>query len=155
SFAFNAADPNVALYARTQLANLVRAVGEDVKDAIRAIVALGHQLGLTPGEQAAAIMQIVGLPRNWAAAPMNLRNEILAGRFTASRRLSAADKAQIRKRIREGTADKAFADHMAAKYAASLRRRRALNIARTEGMRAANYGLRLSWEQATGAGALP
>ena len=152
---FNAADPNVVLFARTQAAELVVAVTEDVREAIRLVVALGSQLGITHVQQARAIRQVVGLPPNWAEAPLNLAAELRAGRFTSTRRLSAADKAQIRSRLRKGTIDEAFIQRMQVKYANSLRNRRALNIARTESAKAATHGQMEGWRQAIQQGVLP
>jgi hypothetical protein len=155
AFRFNAFDPNVVMFARTQTAELVVAVGEDVREAIRIVVALGNEVGLTVEQQARAIREVVGLPPNWANAPLNLRRELEVGRFTHTRRLSAVEKAQIRKRIREGTIDEAFISRMERRYAESLRNRRALNIARTETLRASHHGQRVSWRQATRDGVLP
>ena len=155
AFRFNSADPNIVLFARTQVAELVVAVGDDVKEAIRLVVALGSEYGITPVQQARAIRQVVGLPPNWAEAPLNLAAELRAGRFTDTRRMSAVDKAQIRSRLAKGTVNEAFIDRMQVKYANSLRNRRALNIARTETARAANHGQNEGWKQATRAGVLP
>ena len=152
---FNAIDPNVVMFARAQAAELVVAISNDVRDAIRIVLALGNQFGLTVDQQARAIREVVGLPPNWVDAPLNLRRELEAGRFTQTRRLSAIEKAQIRKRLREGTMDEAFIQRMEARYAASLRNRRALNIARTETLRASHHGQRLSWKQAMQQGVLP
>jgi hypothetical protein len=155
AFRFNDFDPNVVMFARTQAAELVVAVGEDVREAIRIVVALGNEIGLTVDQQARAIREVVGLPPNWANAPLNLRRELQAGRFTSTRRLSAVEKAQIHKRIRDGTVNEAFIERMERRYADSLRNRRALNIARTETLRASHHGQRVSWRQATRDGVLP
>lgn len=152
---FNAADPNVVLFARTQVGELVVGIGDDVREAIRLVVALGSQLGLTIEQQARAIRQVVGLPPNWAEAPLHLAEELRAGRFTETRRLSAIDKAGIRSRLAKGTMDEAFIDRMQVKYANSLRNRRALNIARTETGRAAIHGQQEGWKQAVKQGVLP
>jgi hypothetical protein len=154
-FGFSAVDPNVVIFARTQVAELVVAVGEDVREAIRIVVALGNEVGLTVEQQARAIREIVGLPPNWASAPVNLGRELRAGTFTSTRRLSATDKAQIRARLAKGTVDEAFIGRMQDKYAASLLNRRSLNIARTETLRASHHGQRMAWKQATREGVLP
>ena len=155
SVQFNSADPNVVLFARTQVAELVVAVTEDVREAIRLVVALGSQLGITNVQQARAIRQVVGLPPNWAEAPLNLAAELRAGRFTSTRRLSAVDKAMIRSRLAKGTMDESFIQKMQIKYANSLRNRRALNIARTETARAGTHGQMEGWRQAIRQGVLP
>jgi hypothetical protein len=152
---FNALHPNVVLFARTQAAQLVVAVSEDVKEAIRIVLALAQEQGLTTVQQARAIREVVGLPPNWANAPLNLGKELRAGTFTESRRLSAVDKAQIRSRLAKGTVDEEFIARMQGKYAASLTNRRAKNIARTETLRSAHHGQREGWKQATAQGVLP
>jgi hypothetical protein len=155
SVQFNRVDPNVVLYARQQSSTLVVAITEDVREAVRIVVAIGAAEGLTVRQQAVAIRQVVGLPPNWAAAPSSLARELKEGRFTSSRRLSAIDKARIRKALRTGTVTESFVDEMRAKYAASLTNRRALNIARTETLRSSNFGLREEWRQAQQQNVLP
>lgn len=152
---FNAIDPNVIVYAREQAGTLIRAVSEDTVEAVRIVLAQGAWQGLTVDQQARAIREIIGLPPNWAEAPLNLATELRDGRFTSARRLSAVEKAQIRKRLREGTMTDEFVERMQGRYAASLINRRAKNIARTESSRAAHHGLRQSWKQAVRDGHLP
>lgn len=152
---FNSVHPNVVMFARAQAAELVKQVTEDVQEAIRIVVATAQAEGLTTVQQARAIREVVGLPPNWVNAPLNLARELREGTFTETRRLSAIDKAQIRKRIREGTVDEAFVEQMERRYAESLTNRRALNIARTETQRAANHGQREGWKQARDQGVLP
>lgn len=157
SVRFNAMDPRVVLFAREQVGELIVAVDEDVRAAVRIVVALGQEQGLTLTQQARAIREVVGLPPNWANAPLNLRKDILAGDVAAAtgRRLSAADKAQIRKRIAKGTIDEAFLNRMQTRYTESLISLRSQTIARTENHRAANNGQREGWKQAVEQGALP
>lgn len=152
---FNVLDPRTVLFARAQAAQLIVAVTEDVKEAVRIILSTGHVAGLTVKDQARAIREVVGLPPNWAAAPGNLARELRAGTFTESRRLSAIDKAQIRSRLSRGTVDEAFIQKMEKRYADSLINRRAQNIARTETLRSANFGMREGWRQAIKQGVLP
>jgi hypothetical protein len=147
--------PNVVLYARTQAGTLIVNIADDVREAIRIVLAIGQTQGLTTVQQARAIREVVGLPPNWAAAPSNLAQELREGRFTPTRRMSAVDKARIRSRIARGTVDEAFIAEMQSKYTLSLRNRRALNIARTETLRSSHAGQREEWRQATQQGVLP
>lgn len=155
SVGFNAVRPDVVLFARRQSATLVVAVTEDVAEAIRIVIAAGALEGIPPVRQAVAIRQVVGLPPNWAMAPTNLARELREGRFTSSRRLSGADKQQIRSRLARGTMDEDFIATMQARYRDSLISRRAQNIAQTETMDAAHNGLHQSWRQAVEQGVLP
>lgn len=154
---FNAVHPNVVNFAREQAAQLVVAIPAETKQVIAEVIALGAQYGLDVAQQARAIREVVGLPPTWAAAPVNLAQEIRDGQAAAatSRRLSAVAKQQIRSRIAAGTVDDAFVASMTEQYAASLINRRALNIARTETLRASHHGLTESWKQAQDQGVLP
>lgn len=154
---FNAVNPNVVLFARQQVAELVVRVSDDVKEAIRIVVAAGAEQGLTHVQQARAIREIVGLPPNWAQAPLRLGEELRDGKAAeaTARRLSATDKAQIRSRIKNGTVTEDFVERMQTRYTDSLVNRRALNIARTETSRASHGGLRLGWQQAIEQEVLP
>ncbi|KKN22950.1 hypothetical protein LCGC14_0909930 [marine sediment metagenome] len=154
---FNATHPNVILFARDQAAALVVDVTADVREAIRTVVALGAQEGLTIVKQAQAIRQVVGLPPPWAEAPLRLGKELREGRAAAAtgRRLSATTKQEIRRRISRGTVTEAFIERMQERYSKSLINRRGLNIARTESLRAANFGQQDSWVQAMRQKVLP
>lgn len=147
---FNARDPRVVQFAREQSSEMVRHISEGAREAVRVMIAAGADLGITTVQQARAIREAVGLPPNWATAPMNLRNEILSGQAgnATARRLSATDKAQIRSRISNETVTEEFANEMAVKYEKSLINRRAQNIARTETLRAAHAGQHIGWKQA-------
>ena len=146
---FNAVHPDIVMFARDQTANLVVAVADETKEAIRTIVALGAQEGMTIPQQARAIREVVGLPPNWVDAPLKFEKELRAGDATAAtrRRLSGTDKAQIHSRIKKGTVTDSFIKNMRERYSNSLINRRALNIARTETLRAANFGAQNSWVQ--------
>lgn len=157
-FRFNAVDLNSVIYARRQTADLVVAVSETTKETIRVVTTLGQAYGLTVDQQARAIRGAVGLPPNWAGAPLRFADEIRNGKDSAylkRRRISAVDRARIRKHVRAGTVTEKFVKEMQAKYEFSLVNRRAMNIARTETMRAGNFGQRQSWSQAIDGGALP
>ncbi len=155
-FEFNATHTNVIQFARDQAAALVVDVADDAREAIRTVTALGAQQGLTIPQQARAIREIVPLPPPWQAAPLHLAEDIRKGRTAAAtaRRLSATDKAQIRSRIAKGTVTDDFVKQMQTRYTNSLVNRRGLNIAATESLRAANFGVQNSWEQAVQQGAL-
>lgn len=154
---FQATHPNVVLFARQQAAELVADVPKQVKQIIAEVIARGAERGLTVAEQATAIREVVGLPPNWAHAPHALAQEIRDGNLSAatSRRLSAKTKQQIRSAVKNGTANETFIRRVTKEYTASLVNRRALNIARTETLKAANHGLLESWNQAKAAGDLP
>lgn len=152
---FNAVHPDVVRAAREQIGDLIVQVDNDVKEAVRIVVSAGAELGLTVDQQARAIREVVGLPPNWARAPVNLGAELRDGRFTSSRRLSAVDKAKIKKRLKDGTVDEDFVEEMQTRYSQSLVNRRAMNIARTETLRASYIGQQQGWRQAISDKVLP
>lgn len=157
-FQFNHRDPRVIQYAREHGAQkIAKDVGEQAREAVRFVVASGADYGLTSQQQARAIREVVGLPSNWARAPLNLRRDIQDGNLAGAlnRRLSAVDKAKIRSRMQRGTVTPEFLDEIQERYSQSLIHRRAKNIARTETLDAAHEGQRQSWTQAIEEGVLP
>lgn len=168
-FSFRATDPNAILYARQQSSLLVKQIEDDVREAIRIIVAAGQQYGLTVAEQATAIREVVGLPSVWASAPVNFGRELAAGEVSYERllhdpRLPPAQRRGMRNRVKREiqdavdsgrNLDPAWRASQVRRYAENLRSRRALNIARTETLQAANFGQRESWRQAQSENVLP
>jgi len=159
---FNAVRANVIRYAQTRAARLVTSVPEDVRTTIRLIVAIGASGRADVGQQARMIKEIIGLPRNWALAPLRfgdeLREKMLTGNRTLGaieRRFSGADMAQIRSRVESGNLTPDFINEMESIYAQRLISLRAETIARTETLAATNFGVQDSWRQAAAAGDLP
>jgi hypothetical protein len=154
---FNAYHPNVVQFAREKSAELVAGIPRETKQIIAEVIARGAERGLTVVEQARAIREVVGLPPNWAHAPQALAAELRSGEISSatSRRMSAVLKQQIRSAAANDEMTEAFIKKAAAEYSASLINARALTIARTESIRAANFGLTESWEQAVDQGVLP
>jgi len=154
---FNASHPNVVLFARTQAADLVVGIPRETRTVIRMVLAAGKAEGLTVVQQATAIREVVGLPPNWAQAPLNLAAELRAGDAAAAtaRRLSAVARQEIRSRIARGTITDSFIERMTKQYSDGLINRRAQTIARTESARAAHFGLHEEWDQALKADVLP
>jgi hypothetical protein len=153
---FNAVHPNVVLRAATKAADLVTSVPADVRAAIRTIITTGATGQLTVDQQARLIRAEVGLPRNWALAPLRMGDELRAGSYAAAeRRLGARDRAWIRAAIDADAVTPTFVDEMVDRYAQSLIALRAETIARTETLDAINFGVHESWRQAIDAGELP
>jgi len=152
---FNARHPNVVLFARENAGNLAVGLSDEMREVVRIVTALGADMGLTVNQQAMAIREMLPLPSNWASAPLNLERELRNGTFTSSRRLSAADKARIRSALKTGDVTDDFIAEMRESYTKSLTNRRAMNIAHTESLRAANFGVNESWNQAAQQGTIP
>lgn len=154
---FNAMHPNVVQFARDQAAKLVAGVPQETKMVIAEVIARGAERGLTVVQQARAIREVVGLPPHWVNAPQALADELSSGQIAAatSRRISAVLKQKIRGAAANDTMTDAFIKSVQAEYSASLVNARALSIARTETIRASNFGLSESWQQAMDQGVLP
>jgi hypothetical protein len=154
---FNALHPNVVQFAREKSAELVAGIPKETKQIIAEVIARGAERGLTVAEQARAIREVVGLPPNWAGAPQALADELRAGEISSAtgRRMSGVLKQQIRSAADLGPISEAFIKKATAEYSASLINARAMTIARTESIRAANFGLTESWGQARDQGGLP
>lgn len=157
AFSFDARDPRAIIFARSQTATLVTRIDADQRLAIQAIMGRAFSEGLPPRVSARFLHGIMGLRHDWAQAPMNLAAELRAGHAAAAtaRRLDAATKAQIRSRIGAGTVTDEFVDEVVETYEHALRRRRALDVARTEGLRSANAGQQESFVDAQRQGVLP
>lgn len=155
---FAAPDPLAAELARQQGADLVRAIGGDVRDTIREIIAEGAAQGLTIDEQARAIRDLVGLPPNQANAPLRLAEELRAGRYSdaLARRLDGPGRRIVEAAQRAGrelTEEEIRAITLG--YRDSLIRLRARTIARTETLRASHESQRRTVQAAIEAGHLP
>lgn len=157
-FVFRVADPNVVLFARTRAGELITLISNETRVAIAEVVALGAERGLPPASQARIIRETVGLPSNWALAPVNLTDDIVAGDVSAAtgrRLVNPRLKAEIRRRVERGTVTEPWLASVRERYSNNLVRARSRNIARTESLRASNFGLRESWRQGQREGALP
>jgi hypothetical protein len=124
-------------YARTRSAQLVTAIDQSNRLAIRETISQAFTTPRTVDQTARSLRQIVGLHPRWARA---------VERFN--------DK-NFRRLIRDGfDTDKAqaTADSMTEKYRRKLIRRRAEMIARTEIQQAQNFGREASWQATERAG---
>ncbi len=154
---FDATFPDSILFARSQTATLIRAIDDAARETVRIVVAAGQARGITVVDQARILREVIGVPPNWADASLRLGENIRNGQtsLAVNRRLSAIDKARIRKAIKDGTVTEEFIAEMQGNYSKSLTNRRALNIAGTESRRAAHEGQRQAWRQGVRDGALP
>lgn len=155
-FSFDARDPNSIIFARRSAGTLVTRIDRDQLLTIRGILGRSQVEGIPPRRTARILHGTVGIRHDWALAPSRLRQEILDGHAGAatSRRLDAVTKQEIRSRISAGTVTDDWLDDVVGRYEHSLRRRRALDIARTETIRSGAAGREASWRQAVRHGVL-
>lgn len=121
---FNLLNPRSVEFIRQHTADLVREVTEETRVAIRLVMERAFEEGLHPRQSARYVRDLVGLTERQAAAVDNYRRRL----------------------IRDGVS-LARAQEQAQRYSGRLHRYRALNIARTETLRAANEGQNLLWQQ--------
>ena len=120
--------PSVIRAAERLTAHLITDVTETTKQAVRKIISDAWRDGMAPRESAKLVKRIIGLDRRRATALAN---------FTRAQ------------------AGRPNADAHVGKYAQRLVKDRALTIARSETIRAANSGVQLGWREMQNAGLLP
>ncbi len=131
AMSFTSVNPAAIAWAHDHAALLITSMSDDVKDAIRLTVVQSFEEGIAPRDVAKLIRANIGLTERDAGAVMKRQLKLLADGMSPARAVAAAEK-----------------------YADKLVRSRALTIARTEGMRAANEGQRMLWEEARKVGLL-
>lgn len=124
SFEFDMTNPEVARWAERNAAELVVEIDRGTRQTIRQLVLRAVVDGGHPRDLARAIRPNIGLHSRWATAVMNHRARLERAGVSGSRLASAT-----------------------AKYHDKLLKARALNIARTEVLKAANAGKLASWDQ--------
>lgn len=131
-YSFNITNPQVLRAAQTLTADLIRGVSQETKMAVRRIIFDSIRDGVAPRDAAKLIRRVVGLTTRQSAAVINLRKGLLSG-----------------------GADLDFAERQAERYSKRLLKDRALTIARTETLKAANRGQQLAWTEARDKGIIP
>lgn len=122
---FRIVNPLATAAAKANAARMVTAVSAETKAGIRALIARSFADALPPVKTARIIRGMVGITSRQAQAVLNAR--------------AGWAKAGLSADVIEGKATR---------YAAKLLRQRALNIARTESIRAASEGQLAAWQQA-------
>lgn len=128
---FDATAPEAVAWAEREAAKLVTHVTEQAREAIRTLVVEGFENGVAPVDTAKLIRASIGLTERDAGAVIARHLKLIDGGATVKQAEAAAER-----------------------YAAKLTRSRALTIARTETMKAANEGQQQLWEQAREEGLL-
>jgi phage portal protein BeeE len=127
--AFDAHNPAVVAWLQSNADELLVNFEQATGVAVREVIETAFKEGLPVDEAAKLIQSVIGLDERRATSVANFRDELVA---------SEADNIETR----------------VAKYAAASLADRALTIARTETIRAANGGQNLLWQQAADAGQL-
>jgi len=146
--AFDVTNPAAVAHAEAHAAELVTSISAETRQAINKIVQRMFVEGIPPKQAAGLIKKIVGLTETQANAVVNLHQRIL----TSEGKLIYAGNTPIR--VPTGGMSAAQLDRVTQKYADRLLRQRAMNIARTETIKAANEGQMGLWRQAQARGEL-
>lgn len=120
---FNVTSPQVLRAAQTLTANLVRGVTRESRNAIRRIIFNAVRDGIAPRDAAVLIRNVIGLTERQALSVAAYRSGLVQAKTPPVR-----------------------LERLVGRLAERKLKDRALNIARTETMRAANRGQQLLWE---------
>lgn len=141
AIAFDAVDPEAVAWARERSGALIREVTDETLRSVRVIITRAFTEGMPPRTAARLIRNVVGLTERQTQSTLNFRGRLLE---KAAKLKAAGKRAPTSTVIEERTR----------RYTAKLIRRRALVIARTETIAAANEGQRRLWLQAVKKGFL-
>lgn len=147
---FDTTNVEAVTWAEKHAAKLVVEIGQETRLAIREIVVRMFNEGIPPKQAAGMIKKLVGLTSIQSNAVVNLHQRIITANPGD---LIYAGKTPIR--IPKGGMDDARLMRTLNRYSERLLRQRAMNIARTETVRAANEGQMQLWKQAQKRGELP
>jgi SPP1 gp7 family putative phage head morphogenesis protein len=146
---FDVTNPEAVAAAEAHAAELVTSVTVETRAALNQVVQRMFTENIAPKQAAGIIKKIVGLTEIQANAVVNLHQKIL----TNPGALIYAGKTPVR--VPKTGMDAAQLDRTLTRYADKLTRQRAMNIARTETVKAANEGQTQLWKQAQQRGDLP
>ena len=146
--AFDVTNPEAVIFAEEHAAEMVTAISAETRQSINVIVQRMFTEGIPPKQAAGMLKQIVGLTEIQANAVVNLQQKII----TSPGALIYAGKTPVR--VPKDGMPAEQLDRTLGRYADRLTRQRAMNIARTETVRAANEGQMELWRQAQNNGQL-
>lgn len=166
--AFDPLADSVIQPVRQYTATMVREIDETTRKGIAEAIRITSEQGLGPQAQARRVREMIGLTEAQAKAIYNFRAQLeqqrnapydelgraRSMRQAGDRRLSATERAVVRRHLKEGHLTQQKIDELVERYRQSLINRRAQNIARTESMTAATMGQQAAWDQATEQGIL-
>lgn len=156
---FDLTNPNTATFLRNYDFGLIRQISDDTREGIRTIITDAFKQGGHPYEQARQIRASIGLTDNQAQAVVNFR------RLLQTRDRRALDR-ELRDRRYDPTLHASLGStptrdispeqitRMVDRYRSRYINARAVNIARTETIRASNAAQHMAWGQAADKGLL-
>ncbi len=166
SFEFDKINPEATRWAAEESATEVTGIDQKSRDAVtsqlRKVIAGGFADGITLRRLARQIRRIVGLTAAQQRAVTNLIVRLQnanGGTLVRAGLLPTTEpgvgRSSIKVRVPPGGASAELIERVASRYANLLLNKRALLIARTETIRAANEGQRQLWLQSRAKGLIP
>lgn len=160
TIAFDLLNPNTVTHLREYQLDLITRLTEELREGIREALLVNISQGKGPAKTALSIRQTtkLGLTKQQARAAANYRAELEKREANALKR--ALRDARFDKTVKAAIAGKKpltaeQIDKMVARYEERLLANRAMMIARTESIRAANIGAHEAMRQAVAAGDIP
>lgn len=150
SFRFDAVHESMVNAARKNTYDLITRITSSTRDAVRNAITHAVEEGMNPRSAARSIRSAIGLTVRDERALTNFRRglrERNAGLALARNLGPRLEGQSSRLMDQDGRISAAQLDGLTERYRDRLLRTRAENIARTEGMRAVNTGVRASWDQ--------
>lgn len=144
---FDVDNPRAIDWAALRSSQLIKEISPETRLAIQQLITSGIDSGIAPRKLAQQIRQIVGLRSDQLQAVNNLVSRL--SRAKPGYIVQAGNKSIT---IPKSGASQSFIDKHLSSYAERLRKQRAVLIARTETLNAANQGQRELWKQASEAG---
>jgi hypothetical protein len=129
---FDMRNPFIPRIIDQHIGMMIVEIDANTRGAVQAIIQTAFREGGHPYQTAKLIQDVVGLHSRWANAVQKYRGQLIADGKTPWR-----------------------VEDLTARYANRLRKKRAISIARTETITAANMGQLESWRQSVEAGNLP
>lgn len=150
SFSFDEVDPNAVKAARDFRNELITRVTAETAAAVQLVVADGIQRGKAPDWIAQRVRLIIGLTPRQAQALINYENGLRTQQTEALRRkVNPMIEADVEQRWgSDRPATESQLNRLVSDYGDRLLSQRAVTIARTETLRAANLGAEVSIRQA-------
>lgn len=165
---FTLRDPNAVLAARRDVGTLITRIDNETRLAVRGVVGDMFTSGVPPAKASPRLRSILGLTRPQAGYVSNFTSKLEKLRSLSpgddsfsrlvheatDRRLDAVTKGRIRKAAKEGRITDSLVEEFTETYSKSMRNRRALNVGRTESIRASHAGQQETWKEAVRRGQL-
>lgn len=150
TYAFDVTSPTSLAWASNSSASLVVRVTEQTRSAIRELIASGVQNGIPPQSLARSIKGVIGLRSDQQSALANAMARLDAARPGSTVKVGSRSIV-----IPSDGLSQARLSSIANRYSDELLKQRAILIARTETIDAANEGQSELWKQAVERGDLP